>query len=100
MQDTIARVLSFAPLGFADDGKSMFFIQIDGGTGGGTLVGIYSPATGEAYAAFEKAVADLQKAADDENKAHDEATANGQPPPEITVTPAPSRPRPPLVVPQ
>lgn len=91
LQDSIAHVLSFAPIGFADDGKSMFFAQVSGGTGGGTLIGIYAPATSEAFAEFERTVAELQKAADDENKRlADEAAANGLPPPEITVTPAPT----------
>lgn len=46
----ISTALTFIPIGFADDGESLYFIQIQGGTGGGTLVGSYKPATTSAIA--------------------------------------------------
>lgn len=91
MRDSVARVLAFAPIGFADDDKSMLFIQVQGGTGGGTLVGIYSPATSDAVESVQQLAEAAQKAADEENKRlADEAAANGQPPPDPTVSPAPT----------
>lgn len=50
IQDKVSTVLRFVPLGFADDGKTMYFIQVQGGTGGGTLAGAYAPATTESIA--------------------------------------------------
>lgn len=50
MQDKVSTVLAFVPLGFADDGKTMYFIQVQGGTGGGTLAGAFAPATTESIA--------------------------------------------------
>ncbi len=51
LQAHVSTVLTFIPVGFADDGKSMYFVQVYGGTGGGTGVGRYAPATTEAIAA-------------------------------------------------
>lgn len=91
LKDTVAHVLSFAPLGFADDTKSMYFVQEQGGTEAATLIGIYSPATTEAVDALHKLADDAWYAAQRENKRlADEAAANGLPPPETTVTPAPT----------
>jgi hypothetical protein len=81
LSDTVAHVLSFTPIGFSDDNRSMYFVQVDGGTGGGTLIGIYAPASSEAVAALEKAWADAQKAAYDANKAAADAAAAGRPAP-------------------
>ena len=50
LQAHMGSVLTFIPVGFADDGKSMYLIQVQGGTGGGTLVASYSPATAQALA--------------------------------------------------
>jgi len=87
----VAHVLSFAPVGFSDDKRSMYFVQVEGGTGGGTLIGIYAPGSSEAVAQAEKQWADAQKAADDANRAAAAAAAAaGQPPPADTVTPAPT----------
>lgn len=47
----ISTALTFIPLGFAADGKSLYFIAVLGGTGGGTNVGTYAPATTESIAA-------------------------------------------------
>lgn len=91
LRDSVARVLSFAPLGFAGDDRSMFFVQVQGGTGGGTLIGIYGPATTDSIEALWAAADANKAAADAENKRlADEAAANGQPPPVETVTPAPT----------
>ncbi|MEO8458335.1 MAG: hypothetical protein ABI559_11030 [Chloroflexota bacterium] len=91
LKDSVAHVLSFAPIGFSDDKKSMFFVQEEGGTEGATLVGIYSPATTDAVDAFHKGVEsswyDAQRA---NQQAIDDANANGQPLPETTITPVPS----------
>jgi hypothetical protein len=91
LKDTVAHVLAFAPIGFADDKKSMFFVQEQGGTQASTLIGIYSPATTEGVDALHKLAEDAWYAAQLENqRLIDEAAANGLPPPEITVTPAPT----------
>ena len=50
LQAHMGSVLTFIPVGFADDGKSMYVIQVQGGTGGGTLVASYAPATAQAIA--------------------------------------------------
>lgn len=50
LNENVGRVLSFVPVGFADDGESMYFVQIAGGTGGQTLLGAYAPATTESIA--------------------------------------------------
>src|SRR5436309_3704476 len=50
LQAHMGSVLTFIPVGFADDGKSMYLIQVQGGTGGGTLVASYAPATTQALA--------------------------------------------------
>lgn len=44
LQEKVSRVLSFIPLGFAKDGRSLYFVQIQGGTSDGTLLGAYEPA--------------------------------------------------------
>lgn len=91
LQATVANVLRFTPIGFADDNKSMFFLQEEGGTAGATLVGIYAPATteevGKLYATAEAAWYAAQRA---NKQAADDAAANGQPAPIDTVTPAPT----------
>jgi len=91
LKDSVAHVLSFAPIGFADDKKSMFFVQEQGGTEASTLIGIYSPATTSGVDALHKLADDAWYAAQQENqRLADEAAANGLPPPETTVTPAPT----------
>jgi hypothetical protein len=40
-----SQVASWIPLGFDDDGKSMFFVQVNGGLQGTTVVGVVKPAT-------------------------------------------------------
>lgn len=92
LQATVANVLRWTPLGFADDNRSMFFLEEEGGTGGGTLAGIYSPATTEAvdalYASAEAAWYAAQQAT---KQAAEEAAANGQPaPPPVTPAPTPA----------
>lgn len=44
----LSDVLTFIPIGFADDERSMYFVQISAGSGGGTLLGAYAPATAPA----------------------------------------------------
>jgi hypothetical protein len=50
LQADISDILTFIPLGFADDDETMYFVQVQGGTGGGTLLGSYAPATFQAVA--------------------------------------------------
>jgi hypothetical protein len=91
LKDSIARVLSFAPIGWADDGKSIVFIQVQGGTDSLSLAAEYQPATTGAIDEVLKFAVDAQKRADDENaRMVQEAIANNQPVPEITVTPEPT----------
>jgi hypothetical protein len=91
LQDSVAHVLKFAPIGFADDDKSMFFVQEQGGTGGGTLVGIYAPATTEEVRKVHLQAEISWYTAQAENQAAiDSAIANGFPVPETTITPAPT----------
>ncbi len=40
-----SQVLSFIPIGWADDNRSLYFVQVTGGLQGATLVGKYAPAT-------------------------------------------------------
>jgi WD40-like Beta Propeller Repeat len=93
IQDTVAHVLSFTPIGFADDGRSMFFVQVQGGTGagGGSLVAMIAPSTTESIAEFQAAVdADWAAVQEANKRAADEAIAAGQPTPSITITPRPT----------
>lgn len=91
LKDSVAHVLAFAPIGFADDKKSMFFVQEQGGTAASTLIGIYAPATTEGVDALHKLAENAWYAAQVENqRLVDEAAANSLPPPETTVTPAPT----------
>lgn len=50
LRDTVAHVLVFEPVGFADDGERMYFVQVSGGTTVRTLLGAYAPATTESIA--------------------------------------------------
>jgi hypothetical protein len=50
LQAHMGSVLTFVPVGFADDGKSLLFVQVQGGTGGETWVAGYAPATTEGIA--------------------------------------------------
>ncbi|MDO8617164.1 MAG: hypothetical protein Q7T33_15750 [Dehalococcoidia bacterium] len=86
MEESVSRVLSFTPVGFADDGRSMFFVQVQGGTGGGTLLGEYAPATWEAVTKADAEAAAAQRAYEEAVQA---AIAAGAPPPEPLPTPAP-----------
>ncbi len=91
LKDSVAHVLAFAPIGFADDGKSMVFLQEQGGTEGATLIGIFSPATTKEVDALHKLGDDAWYAAQAANlQAANDAAAAGQPPPETTITPAPT----------
>jgi hypothetical protein len=49
LQAKVSQVLSFIPVGFSSDG-ALYFVQIEGGTGGGTLVGAYALGTTESIA--------------------------------------------------
>jgi hypothetical protein len=91
LQATVANVLRWTPIGFADDGKSMFFLEETGGTSGHTLIGIYEPATTELVDALYASAEQAWYAAQRVNKeAADAAAAAGQPPPVETVTPVPT----------
>ena len=91
ISDTIARVYSFTPIGWSEDGQSLVFVQVRGGTAGDSLAGVYSPATLEAILTVDQMAIDAQKAADDANRrAVEEAIARNEPVPEITVTPQPT----------
>ncbi len=50
MKAKYSQVQSFIPIGWADDQRSLFFVQVDGGLQGATLVGEYAPATAESIA--------------------------------------------------
>lgn len=45
-----SQVRSFIPIGWADDNRSLYFVQVNGGLQGATLVGAYFPATTESIA--------------------------------------------------
>jgi hypothetical protein len=91
LQATVANVLRWTPIGFADDGRSMFFLEETGGTQGSTLVGVLAPATtAEVDALYASAEAAWYAAQRANKEAADAAAAAGQPPPVETVTPAPT----------
>lgn len=91
IEDTIARIYSFAPIGWTEDGQSLVFVQVRGGTGADSLAGIYSPATLEAILTLDQAAVEAQQKADEENRRMvEEAIARNEPVPEITVTPQPT----------
>ncbi len=46
----VSDVFSYIPLGFDAKDATMYFVQIQGGTEGGSYLGRYGPATGEAVA--------------------------------------------------
>lgn len=50
LRDSVHRILTFIPVGFAPDGESLYFAQVRGGTQEGTDLGSYSPATFQAVA--------------------------------------------------
>jgi len=82
IRDSIAHVLNFIPVGFSYDGDSIYFVQIQGGTAQGSLLGLYSPATTESLAKAWELYLDALQAADQANAAN--------PPPSETVTPQPT----------
>ncbi|MEX0682885.1 MAG: hypothetical protein WD904_00240 [Dehalococcoidia bacterium] len=82
IRDSIAHVLSFAPVGFSADKASIFFVQLEGGTQQGSLLGMIKPATSESVAAAWKVYLESLRAAD--------AANNTVPPPAEVVTPAPT----------
>jgi len=73
----VSDVLSYIPLGFDDKIATMYFVQIQGGTEGGSYLGRYAPATGVAVATAT-AIADVT------------ATAVAVTPPVVTPAPSPS----------
>lgn len=86
MREGTGRVLTFAPVGFAGDGRSMFFVQIQGGTGGSSLLGALAPATWDTVLQAEAEARERQKAFDEAMKAAIEAN---QPTPSPMPTPSP-----------
>lgn len=47
LRDSVAHVLVFRPVGFAEDNERLYFVQVSGGTTVRTLLGSYAPATTE-----------------------------------------------------
>jgi hypothetical protein len=82
LRDSVAHVLNFIPVGFSDDGESLFFVQIQGGTEQGSLLGLYRPATTEGIDAAWQMYLDALAEADEIN--------NADPTPSATVTPRPT----------
>ncbi len=81
LQEHVSRVLSFIPIGFAKEDRSLYFVQVQGGTGDGTVLGAYEPAASKDIEEAEAAArADAEQAA----KAAQAAAAAG-----ITPTPVP-----------
>jgi len=89
LQDKVSTVLSFIPIGFAPDRKTMYFIQVQGGTTVATLAGAYAPATSEAVA-----TAEAEAGATATALANETATAGGTVEPGATLVP-PVSPTPP-----
>lgn len=82
IRDSVAHVLNFIPVGFSSDGNSLFFVQIQGGTETGTLLGLYQPAdTDEIEARWQEYVDALAEA---------DAINSADPTPTATVTPQPT----------
>jgi dipeptidyl aminopeptidase/acylaminoacyl peptidase len=73
----VSDVLAYIPLGFDAKIAMMYFVQIQGGTEGGSYLGRYGPATGGAVATAT-AIADVT------------ATAVAGTPPVVTPAPSPS----------
>jgi hypothetical protein len=91
IEDTIARIYEFTPIGWYDDGRSLVFVQIRGGTAGDSIAGIHSPATLEAVVEVESMEEEARRAADEANqKAVEDAVKNNKPVPANTVTPKPT----------
>jgi hypothetical protein len=87
VQTNLGSVLNYFPVGFADDGKSLIFVQVQGGTGGGTFIGYYAPATIEALAQEAAAIAAAAAAA----LPTDPPPPDVEPPPPATPSPTPVR---------
>ena len=77
LRQHVSDVLAYIPLGFDAKTATMYFVQIQGGTEGGSYLGRYAPATGEAVATAT-AIADVT------------ATAVAATPPVVTPAPSPS----------
>ncbi len=71
-----SQVLSFIPIGWADDNRSLYFVQVTGGLQGVTLVGKYAPATLETITKEATPTPD--------------AAATPGPPPDPNASPTPS----------
>jgi hypothetical protein len=68
----------------------MFFVQVQGGTGGGTLVAYHEPATTESIKELQGQIEAAIKAAEEENRRRVEAAGSATP--DSTVTPNPPTP--------
>jgi hypothetical protein len=79
MRESFARTNAFIPLGIGEDGRSLLFIQLPGGTGGATLLGQYTPGT------YDSIVAESAKAA-----ATAAALGTQTPDPSASPTPTPT----------
>jgi hypothetical protein len=80
-----SQVTTWIPIGFDDDGKSMFFVQVNGGLQGTTVVGLVKPAT---LAAIEETKAQY------EVKVQEFLQLFPTPPPEATPPPPDAPPTP------
>lgn len=89
LQDKVSTVLAFIPIGFAGDHKTMYFIQVQGGTTVATVAGAYAPGTTEAVA-----TAEAEARATATALANATATAGGTVAPDATLVP-PETPTPP-----
>lgn len=85
-RDSISRVLSFIPVGFAADEESLLFVQIRGGTLQGSLLGSSRPATTEALEKAWDDFLELLAAIAPEQSASPTPSAT----PTATATPAPT----------
>jgi hypothetical protein len=84
LSQDVSDVLAYIPVGFDAEEATMYFVQIQGGTEGGSYLGRYAPATGEAVAT---ATAEARATATAEAVA---TAGTPTPAPSPTPTPAPT----------
>jgi dipeptidyl aminopeptidase/acylaminoacyl peptidase len=82
-----SQVLEFIPLGFSEDNRALYFVQVNGGTQGMTLLGSFAPAAADfIIPIIEQVAAEHQRLIEEAYRAAGEA---GAPPPEQTPGPPP-----------
>ena len=89
LRESIGRVLSFIPVGFAQDEESLLFVQIRGGTQQGSLLGSLRPATTEALEEAWDDYIELLEAIAAEQNAPPIPAATPTATPTVTPTPTP-----------